>query len=58
LDHVLFGVIGGVPSQLLQAACSATGWAIVGRHAYDQTGIDPHMIESIKPRASIAAASA
>jgi hypothetical protein len=62
---VLYAHIGGVPYQLLvDPATNApkplgeADWTkILGRNpeAYDFSGIDPHMIESVKPRAGLAA---
>jgi hypothetical protein len=63
-QHVFFGLLGGVPWQLLttdpqsssapfKTALDDADWKrIVGADPsnFDQTGIDPHMIESIKPR--------
>jgi hypothetical protein len=61
---VFFTHIGGVPSSLLHytpgdvaaSALSAADWQkILGNDPqnYDYTGIDPHMIESYQPRASL-----
>ncbi len=66
---VFFAIIGGVPNQLLHfdpsspAASKLTpaDWTkILGKNpaAYDYTGIDPHMIQSITPRAGLPAPSA
>lgn len=54
-DLVYFGVIGGVPNHLLPESGDASkiDWTkIVGKDPsrYDETGIDPHMIVSTKPR--------
>jgi hypothetical protein len=57
-ELVLFAVIGGVPSTLTGAAPS---WnAIVGTNpdAYDFTGLDPHMVQSVAPRANLPAPTA
>ena len=67
-DMIFYMHIGGVPSQLLHyvpgnAAASAlaeSDWQkILGRdpEGYDFTGIDPHMLESVSPRAGLAAPS-
>jgi hypothetical protein len=67
-DLVFFAVIGGVPWQLLtenptdpkapfkQSLMDADWVKILGKDpaTYQNEGIDPHMIESIKPRAGIA----
>ena len=63
-DLVFFAVIGGVPWQLLvddQSAFKAklgdADWAkVLGKDpaGFDRTGIDPHMIESVTPRAGLA----
>ncbi len=62
-DLVFFAIIGGVPNQLIQdsqgnfkSALDASDWQkIVGKDPqnFDLTGIDPHMIESITPRAGL-----
>lgn len=65
-DLVFYGIIGGVPSQLLHfdpndpnsLNLSADDWTkILGKDPehYDYSGIDPHMIESFQPRPGIAA---
>jgi hypothetical protein len=51
---VLFTVLGGVPNSLV---ANAPNWnAAVGSNpvAYDTTGIDPHMVQSVEPRAGLA----
>jgi len=67
-DLVFFAVIGGVPWQLLtedpsdpnaafKKSLTDSDWVkILGKDpaTYQSEGIDPHMIESIKPRAGIA----
>ncbi len=63
-DLVYFAVIGGVPNQLLHfdpaspeaSRLNAGDWQrLVGRDpsSYDFGGIDPHMLESITPRAGL-----
>lgn len=57
-ELVVFAVIGGVPPQL---ANDTPNWtAILGNDPdhYDLSGIDPHMIQSVSPRASLIAPSA
>ena len=67
-DKVFFAVVGGVPHQLLHFDPSSSDAAtnslsdkdwqkILGKDPlrYDFTGIDPHMIQSIAPRAALAA---
>lgn len=60
-DLVFFAVVGGVPNQLLHfdpndpeaSRITEEDWVkILGRNpaAYDLTGIDPHMIQSVEPR--------
>jgi hypothetical protein len=66
-DLVFFGIIGGVPNQLLHydgtdASLTLTpaDWTkILGNNpeTYDYTGIDPHMIEAYSPRAGLASAT-
>lgn len=53
-ELVLFAVIGGVPETL--AGASPNWNAIVGANpdAYDFTGIDEHMVQSVGPRAGLA----
>ncbi|MBX3226464.1 MAG: hypothetical protein KIT84_32615 [Labilithrix sp.] len=55
---VVFALIGGVPSTLLGAAPDWT--KILGRDPgrYDTTGIDPHMLLSVTPRAPLSGADA
>jgi hypothetical protein len=71
-DQVFFAVIGGVPWQLLaedgsdpksafKASLSDADWKkILGKNpaTFDGDGIDPHMIESIAPRAGLPPPSA
>lgn len=61
-DLVYFGVIGGVPNQLLPASDDAAiDWTkLLGRDPAraDETGIDPHMKSSIAPRAGLPAPTA
>jgi hypothetical protein len=57
-DLVYFGVIGGLPNQLLPETgdSSKIDWTkIVGRdpERYDEQGIDAHMIASTEPRAGL-----
>lgn len=56
-DLVVFGVITGVPSTLLAApSLGPTEWtAILGKDPlhYDESGIDPHMVQSITPRSGL-----
>ena len=55
-DLVLFNVIAGVPSQLVQGPLDESAWtALLGKNpsAYDFTGIDPHMLESTAERAGL-----
>jgi hypothetical protein len=65
-DMVVFAVIGGVPSQLLHfdpsdpdaSRLSSEDWTkILGKDpgAYDYSGIDPHMVQSVAPRAGLPA---
>ena len=51
---VVFGVIGGVPNQLV-AGVTPDWKAILGEDpgSYDARGIDPHMIQSTEPRAGL-----
>src|SRR6185312_14051176 len=69
LDMVLFAVIGGVPPSLLHvdatnpfgATLGADDWTkILGNDPlhYDFTGVDPHMLESMTPRAGLPAPTA
>lgn len=56
-DMVVFGVIAGVPSSLLTAkVLGEAEWTkILGkdpRH-FDETGIDPHMVQSTEPRSGL-----
>jgi hypothetical protein len=64
-DLVFYAVIGGVPNQLLHfnpddpsaSRLSADDWTkILGKNPdhFDYTGIDPHMIESARPRDGLA----
>ena len=61
-DLVVFGVITGVPNQLLTApALGEVEWTrILGRDPvrFDESGIDPHMIQSASPRAGLPGPSA
>jgi hypothetical protein len=63
-DLVFYAVIGGVPNELLhfdpndadKSRLSEADWVkILGKDPikYDYTGIDPHMIQSITPRAGL-----
>jgi hypothetical protein len=63
-NQIYYAHIGGVPNQLLHfkpgdpkgSALSDDDWVkILGKDPehYDYTGIDPHMIESVKPRAGL-----
>ncbi|MDB5221248.1 MAG: hypothetical protein JWO86_9175 [Myxococcaceae bacterium] len=56
-DLVIFGVITGVPSQLLPSAVlGEQDWKrILGKDPvhFDFTGIDPHMIQSVTPRVGL-----
>jgi hypothetical protein len=54
-ELVFFGLIGGVPSQLL---APAPDWIrILGANpdTYDETGLDMHMLQSTSPRPGLAA---
>jgi hypothetical protein len=62
---VFFGTIGGVPHELLHftpgdpdaSTLTDADWVkILGRdpEGFDVTGIDPHMVESVTPRAGLA----
>lgn len=63
-DLIFFGIIGGVPNQLLHydgtddsLTLTAADWTkILGNNpeTFDYTGIDPHMIEADAPRAGLA----
>ncbi|WP_394850752.1 hypothetical protein LZC95_25260 [Pendulispora brunnea] len=64
-DSIFYAHIGGVPHELLHfdprdpeaSAIREEDWVkILGKNpeAYDYTGIDPHMIESVAPRAGLA----
>jgi hypothetical protein len=63
-DLVFFGIIGGVPNQLLHydgtdesLTLTAADWTkILGNdpETFDYTGIDPHMIEAYAPRPGLA----
>jgi hypothetical protein len=63
---VYFAVIGGVPNALIPDGLTPDGkqtidWTkVLGRDPsrWDETGIDPHMIQSTSPRAGLAAPSA
>ena len=71
-DLIYYAHIGGVPHQLLQQdptnpdsppkeTLQASDWTLIlGNNPlnFDYTGIDPHMIESYQPRASIATPTA
>jgi hypothetical protein len=52
-ELVFFALIGGVPNQLLTPAPDWTKILGANPAAYDLTGIDPHMIPSVKPRAGL-----
>jgi hypothetical protein len=55
-ELVVFALLGGVPPPL---ATATPDWGkIVGANpdAYDQTGIDPHMIQSVSPRPGLTGA--
>ena len=54
-DLVVFTVIGGVPEALVGAGFTA----MLGKDpsTYDFSGIDPHMVQSIEPRAGLPAPS-
>lgn len=57
--RVVFGLIGGVPAQLL--AGDATNWSAVTvseSSPYDYAAVDPHMLASINPRPGLPAPSA
>ena len=64
---VFFGIIGGVPNQLLHydgtdesLTLTDSDWTkILGKdpETSDYTGIDPHMIEAFAPRAGLASAT-
>jgi hypothetical protein len=66
-DLVFFGIIGGVPNQLLHydgtdasLALTPADWTkILGNNpeTFDYTGIDPHMIEAFSPRTGLAPAT-
>lgn len=49
-ELVLFAVLGGVPSTLVGDWDKVLG---KNRDAFDTSGIDPHMIQSIEPRAGL-----
>jgi hypothetical protein len=67
-DLIFFGVIGGVPNQLLHydgtddsLTLTAADWTkILGNdpETFDYAGIDPHMVESYAPRAGLPAPTA
>lgn len=72
-DKVFFALVGGVPNQLLHFDASGTAEAaernrlsesdwtkILGKNplAFDRSGIDPHMIQSVEPRKALAAGGA
>ncbi len=63
-DLVLFALIGGVPNTLLPSGADPkelVDWTkILGRapEVWDEEGIDPHMIQSTTPRATLPAPSA
>ena len=67
-ELVYYAVIGGVPNELLEDAkgnfkldLSAADWKkILGNDPdhYDFSGIDPHMVQSVVPRAGLEAPSA
>src|SRR5690606_6341232 len=54
-ELVLFAVIGGVPDHLVRGGV-ASWTAVLGNDpdAYDEGGIDPHMIASTTPRPGLA----
>jgi hypothetical protein len=67
-ENVFFALIGGVPQKLLHAdpdsadksALSEADWVrILGkdRSHFDTSGIDPHMVQSVKPRPGLPAPS-
>jgi hypothetical protein len=54
---VYFGLIGGVPKELAKPKLDASDWTkIVGKNpaAYDESGIDAHMLPSTSPRDGLA----
>ncbi len=53
-ELVFFALIGGVPSSLLAPAPDWTKILGANPAAYDETGIDAHMVQSITPRAGLA----
>lgn len=58
---VTFHLIGGLPPGLAGKRASEIAWTkVLGGNpdAYDTTGIDPHMIQSVAPRAGLPAPSA
>jgi hypothetical protein len=58
---LFFGLIGGVPKSLSQPVVAADDWTkLLGANpdAYDFTGIDPHMIQSVAPRPGLPGPSA
>lgn len=66
-DQVFFAVVGGVPHQIVKAntgddgTISPAGWEkIIGKDPehYNYVGQDPHMIQSIGPRAGLPPAAA
>ncbi len=67
-DLVFYAIIGGVPNSLINDAngnlkldLTSGDWEKILGHDpahYDQTGIDPHMIESLAPRAGLPTAGA
>ncbi len=53
---VFFALIGGLSKSLAKPVVAATDWTkVLGANpdAYDLTGIDPHMIPSVAPRAGL-----
>ncbi len=58
---VTFQLIGGLPSALAGKKASDVSWTkVLGAdpEAYDTTGIDPHMVQSMRPRSGLEAPSA
>ncbi len=55
-DLVFFAVLGGVPPELVKESLADSDWTkILGKDpaTYQTDGIDPHMLESITPRAGL-----
>lgn len=55
-ELVFFGLIGGVPGQLVTGSPDWTKILGADPDTYDETGIDPHMIQSLSPRAGLTGA--